>query len=179
LALIVDPGLAEKDFGWKESTRGGVHVAGYPKGHGSGESRTEFATRVYKVGLGWLNAASALACSSPASASTPHIVLVSHGMWISSFFICPSSDHNHTGIGDDGCAEEQSGAVTELFRANDIRHLENVKRHKGGIGRGAFVNRQTKLSSLFAKPASASASQTQLEPDAPEAGASPTKKRKT
>lgn len=199
LALIVDPGLAEKDFGWKESTRGGVHVAGYPKGHGNGESRAEFATRVHKVGLEWLNAASALASASTeaksTTTSTPHIVLVSHGMWISTFlsahpptiisqvsgqpgFLPFAANTGMFSLKVQPCDKEAATSirpVTELFRANDIRHLQHVKRQKGGIGRGAFDSRQTKLSSFFAKPTRPTDRATVVD----EQDTSPTKKRKT
>ncbi|CBQ68675.1 conserved hypothetical protein [Sporisorium reilianum SRZ2] len=200
LALVVDPGLVEKDFGWKESTRGGVHVAGYPKGQGSGESRTDFATRVFRVGLEWLNAASALASSSSRPEAIPHIVLVSHGMWISSFLsahppttITQTSAQPgflpfaaNTGMfslkvqprSSEAAAAVPKRPVTELFRANDVRHLQHVKRQKGGIGRGAFGDKQTKLSSFFAKPGTKPASPTHGRPDVTDADASPTKRRK-
>ena len=62
--------------------------------------------------------------------------------------------------------------ITDLFRANDVRHLANVRRQKGGIGRGAFDSKQTKISSFFARtPAHGSDADSSLE-------ASPTKKRK-
>ncbi|SPO29382.1 uncharacterized protein UTRI_04889_B [Ustilago trichophora] len=191
MALVVDPGLAEKDFGWKESTRGGVHVAGYPKGHGAGESRSDFLQRVHKVGADWLYAASSLASTTSNAGNgetVPHIVLVSHGMWISTFL----SAHPPTSItqvsGQPGflpfaantgmfCLKVQPSVeevnkheirpITELFRANDIRHLANVKRQKGGIGRGAFDAKQLKLSSFFEKKQDGS-----IE-------GSPNKKRKT
>ncbi|GAC99743.1 phosphoglycerate mutase [Pseudozyma hubeiensis SY62] len=188
LPLVIDPGLKEKDFGWKESTRGGVHVAGFPKGHGNGESRTDFAARVYKVGLEWLNAASVLGFSPSSEAdptSVPHIVLVSHGMWISTFLSAHPPTTITQAMGQPTYLPFAANTgmfslkvhprtpeavttrpVTELFKANDIRHLEHVKRQKGGIGRGAFDSKQTKLSSFFAKPAKE------------EQEASPTKKRK-
>lgn len=197
LALVVDKGLAEKDFGWKESTRGGVHVASFPKGHGVGESRADFTAKVQKVGLEWLNAASTLASSS--STRIPHIVIVSHGMWLSTFLsVHPPTTITQTS-GQPGflpfaantgmfslkvharsTGEEAASItrrpVTELFRANDIRHLEHVKRQKGGIGRGAFDIKQTKLSSFFAKPVKQSDPQRDTMADQQ---ASPTKKRKT
>ncbi|SNX85678.1 uncharacterized protein MEPE_04387 [Melanopsichium pennsylvanicum] len=98
--LLVDPGLKEKDFGSKESTRGGVHVAGYPKASGPGESRIEFTKRAQRVGAEWLKVANHLALkSTPASHHTipPHIVLVSHGMWINTFFQAhPPTTISHT-----------------------------------------------------------------------------------
>lgn len=167
LALLVDPGLAEKDFGAKESTRGGVHVAGYPKGHGRGESRIDFSQRVHRVGAEWLQAAARLAASDQEQ-PIPHIVLVSHGMWISTFL----STHPPTTITqvsaqpgflpfaantgmfslkvEPRSAVENVKPTTELFRANDVRHLAHVQRQRGGIGRGAFDSKQTKLTSFFA-----------------------------
>ncbi|SPO28492.1 uncharacterized protein UTRI_04889 [Ustilago trichophora] len=200
LALIVDPGLAEKDFGWKESTRGGVHITGYPKGHGAGESRSEFLQRVQRVGAEWLNAASSLASSdsiADKAAKVPHIVLVSHGMWISTFL----SAHPPTCItqvsGQPGflpfaantgmfCLKVQPSVeavkgetkpITELFRANDTRHLANVKRQKGGIGRGAFDAKQLKLSSFFGHQQARNTDSVDSKDDASIEG-SPTKKRK-
>lgn len=190
LALIVDPGLAEKDFGWKESTRGGTHVAGFPKGSGSGESRSDFLQKVHRVGSEWLQAAATQAQEASQS-STPHIVLVSHGMWISTFLsahppttISQTSGQPgflpfaaNTGIfslkvqAHQGHDESAKKPITDLFRANDIRHLANVKRQRGGIGRGAFDSKQTKLSSFFQRPVS------KANDDSTEA--SPPKKRKT
>ncbi|GAK67983.1 phosphoglycerate mutase-like protein [Moesziomyces antarcticus] len=196
LALIVDPGLAEKDFGWKESTRGGTHVAGYPKGQGNGESRIDFAQRVRRVGAEWLEAACSLASThstaTPSEAPIAHIVLVSHGMWISSFLSAhPPTTISHTSA-QPGFLPFAANTgmfslkvqppphpaaalrpITDLFRANDVRHLANVKRQKGGIGRGAFDSKQTKLSSFFARTRSQNLdAESSLEP-------SPTKKRKT
>ena len=198
LPLIVDPGLMEKDFGWKESTRGGVHIAGYPKGHGSGESRTDFHSRVTSVGSEWLNAAASLASTwSDSSTAPPHIVLVSHGMWINAFlsahppttisqtsgqpgFLPFAANTGMFSLKVQGRSEDVEGkkVVTDLFRANDIRHLANVKRQKGGIGRGAFDSKQQKLSSFFTKPQSPAKS-VDVEEDKVEIEASPSKKRKT
>jgi broad specificity phosphatase PhoE len=197
LALIVDPGLAEKDFGWKESTRGGTHVAGYPKGQGSGESRTDFAQRVRRVGAEWLEAACSLASahstSTTSEAPIPHIVLVSHGMWISTFLSAhPPTTISHTSAqpgflpfaANTGMfslkvqlppGPATARPTTDLFRANDVRHLANVKRQKGGIGRGAFDSKQTKLSSFFAR----TPSQNLDAGSSLETSPSPTKKRKT
>ena len=199
LRLVVDAGLAEKDFGWKESTRGGMHVAGYPKGQGAGESRAAFLSRVHRVGADWLSAASALASSS--EDTIPHIVLVSHGMWISTFLsahppttitqvsaqpgflpfaantgmfslkVLPSPDKDETRAGN-------KSITTELFRANDVRHLAHVKRQKGGIGRGAFDNRQTKLSSFFAQTPKSPSKNRKDDDKATIEEASPSKKRK-
>lgn len=201
LSLVVDKGLAEKDFGWKESTRGGVHVAGFPKGHGAGESRLDFTSKVKKVGLEWLQAASHLTSSPPGTeeTKTPHIVLVSHGMWISTFLsvlpptvITQTSGQPgflpfaaNTGMFslrvkprslDHGAASALQRPETELFRANDVRHLEHVKRQKGGIGRGAFDTKQTKLSSFFATPKTQSDTEQHATSDT---DGSPTKKRRT
>lgn len=198
LVLIVDAGLAEKDFGYKESTRRGVHVPGYPKGHGCGESRSDFATRVHKVGLEWLNAASALASSSQEQpVRIPHILLVSHGMWISTFLAThpPTTITQVSGqprslpfasntgmfslkvqarLSSTETVTALARPVTELFRANDIQHLEHVKRQKGGIGRGAFDGKQLKLSAFFAKPTN------QADQNGEEDSCSPpTKQRKT
>lgn len=204
LALVIDPGLKEKDFGWKESTRGGVHVAGYPNGSGSGESKSDFLQRVHRAGAEWLQAATALASSSSSTEKIPHIVLVSHGMWISTFLSShpPTTMSQvsgqpgflpfaaNTGMfslkvqarppldGPEGADSGSTRPITDLFRANDIRHLANVKRQKGGIGRGAFDSKQTKLSSFFQQPASPSrADETRVVDEAVEA--SPPKKRKT
>lgn len=198
LALVVDSGLAEKDFGWKESTRGGVHVAGYPKGSGSGESRADFLRRVHNVGAEWLSIAAHLASSATdplKDGAIPHIVLVSHGMWISTFLSAhpPTSITQESGqpgflpfaantgmfslrVTSSPKIYELNGKPdTVLFRSNDIRHLANVKRQKGGIGRGAFDNKQTKLSSFFARPAS---DNQHVEANHTAQEASPTKKRK-
>lgn len=204
LALIVDPGLKEKDFGWKESTRGGVHIAGYPKGSGSGESRSDFLQRVQRVGAEWLDAASSLASTSSTTpeeveARILHIVLVSHGMWISTFLSAHPPTTITQVLGQPGFlpfvantgmfslkvqarpspppgtpAPTSARPITDLFRANDIRHLANVKRQKGGIARGAFDSKQTKLSSFFGQSPT---SKTSNEGESIEA--SPTKKRKT
>ncbi|SAM84664.1 uncharacterized protein UBRO_06122 [Ustilago bromivora] len=202
LALVVDLGLKEKDFGWKESTRGGLHIAGYPKGTGSGESRSDFLQRVHRVGAEWLDATSSLASSSATTkekegTAIPHIVIVSHGMWISTFLsVHPPTTITqvsgqpgflpfaaNTGMFSIKVQARRSAAlesmlltspITELFRSNDIRHLANVKRQKGGIGRGAFDSKQTKLSSFFSQPRNTK----EGNADGTIEG-SPTKKRKT
>lgn len=155
LPLVVDFGLAEKDFGSRESTRGGVHVAGFPKGHGVGESKADFAAKVHSVGQEWLQAAAASANVHP-----PHIVLVTHGMWIATFLSASPTLGSappfaaNTGIFSLKVSLNDSNKlVTELFKINDTRHLDSVKRQKGGFGRVAFDPAQTKLSSFFTKPA--------------------------
>ncbi len=112
-AFYLDPGLAERDFGFLESTKGGVAPAGYKRGSGTGEGKNRFEDRVRAVGRRWiqfawqcaLTKAGTLASSSegtpveenpfatPSTQSTPsartpdvHIILVSHGLWISTFF---------------------------------------------------------------------------------------------
>ncbi|EPQ31564.1 uncharacterized protein PFL1_00897 [Pseudozyma flocculosa PF-1] len=188
LRLIVDPGLAERDFGPYESTRNRQHVAGFERGRGKGEDKAAFKARVRSVGREWIEAATALSqqlrqdtrvddidgvagaqtAAAAAAAATPHLVLVSHGMWISSFLnLHPPTTlrrvpgqpdflpfaHN-TGIFSLSVEAAEAGGVarakTTLFKANDVQHLANVKRQRGGIGRVAHDERQTKLQGFFA-----------------------------
>lgn len=154
-SLVVDFGLAEKDFGARESTRNGVHVAGFPKGTGLGESKADFALKVHTVGQEWVRAAAA----GSTAQTPPHVVLVTHGMWIATFFSAtPSASPAPPFAANTGIfslkvsLNEADKVASELFKVNDTRHLDHVKRQKGGFGRVAFDPAQTKLSSFFAQP---------------------------
>ena len=168
LRLIIDVGLQERDFGRLESTRSGKPAAGFASGSGAGESKLAFRQRVHRVGLDWLRAA--------ASSSRTHILLVTHGLWLSSFFSAhpprppdgaPAPQAmipfaSNTGIYSlvvqpygTTAADQQpelDRICSRLVRANDTHHLASVKRQRGGIGSAASDERQTKLASFFGPP---------------------------
>ncbi|KDN52360.1 phosphoglycerate mutase-like protein [Tilletiaria anomala UBC 951] len=114
LSYCLDAGLAERDFGYMESTRGGIYVpyqqssgnisngAVYNKrGKGNGETKAVFEQRVKNVGRRWIQLASKAAVLSgdsgkpsvassrgtdrSATAGPVHVVLVTHGLWLKTF----------------------------------------------------------------------------------------------
>ena len=118
-AYFLDRGLAERDFGHLESTKGGSAPAGYVRGTGAGESKLKFEERVRLVGSKWIclawkaakerrsraeqlsgggssleNPFATVGKDGKPPADTEkrdrgpdvHIILVSHGLWISTFF---------------------------------------------------------------------------------------------
>ena len=96
---FLDRGLAERDFGTLESTKGGVAPSGYQRGSGKGEDRAVFQRRVRAVGQRWIDfawrAAKARQQGRSVSGSTGedtcnehepfHLVIVTHGLWLSTF----------------------------------------------------------------------------------------------
>ncbi|KAN0061408.1 hypothetical protein ACQY0O_006255 [Thecaphora frezii] len=181
LRLWMDPGLAERDFGALESTRNHAHVAGFERGQGKGENRASFRARVQRVGKEYLEAAATLATgarnavgsatpqpSPPSTQQRPHLVLVSHGMWIASFlaqhpptamdqvsdqpsYLALAANTGIFSLRVEASAPSEAGVRvrTTLVKSNDTQHLAHVKRQRGGIGRVAHDERQTKLQGFF------------------------------
>lgn len=239
LEMILDQGLAERDFGPRENSRAGAGAGGPlqggggGRGGGGGESKAAFRARVERVGTRWLQASglfphhnngipqtsenenadagpiantktesqsesesdpsgnrkrkrarsdspSSPPSPSPSPAPSPssetHVVLVTHGLWISTFLSLflphPSNQFvpfaSNTGIFTLGLAPSLSSSSPIptslpaslqqpqlkpspliLLRTNDTTHLRSVKRQKGGIGSTAHDEKQRKLDSFF------------------------------
>lgn len=101
--FFTDCGLMERSFGAREGYSRGARVSGFAGGSGLGETHAEFAARVKRTAVKWIDmalkacddirqecAAPQTTLSAGSSSSTPRnpcpevvrIVLVTHGLWI-------------------------------------------------------------------------------------------------
>lgn len=152
IKLVPREGLEEKSFGSRECSRSGVHVLGFPVGVKPAEDAVQWRKRVREEGRSVLKRVS----STSAGART-HLVVVSHGLWISCFLDLfldtatrlPFADN--TGVFT--LAMDQGSSNLRVVCANDTSHLIGLKRQRGGIGSSASDKRQRTLGDLWKKPA--------------------------
>lgn len=172
--LIVRPDLAERNFGSGEGTRRGTHVAGFPRAQGPREDSARWAQRVRKEAFYIFSLLQPRKAGSAdhGRQSTPHVVVVTHGLWIGEFcaiflprderlsfmgntsilsLVCdvssatPSKERVHS------TSSQASAAPPRLsiLCASDASHLAGVKRQRGGIGSSASDKRQRTLQTMW------------------------------
>jgi broad specificity phosphatase PhoE len=153
--LQVRAALEEKSFGTRECTRQGRHVSGFPMGTKPFESISVWTSRVKEEGREILDTL----LSQTEEQTRNHIVVVTHGLWISAFFKeflddsvrLPFADN--TGIFTLAVTRrlDQSPLKFQVICANDTSHLAGLKRQRGGIGSSASDKRQRKLGDMWTK----------------------------
>jgi broad specificity phosphatase PhoE len=153
IPLVARITLEEKSFGNRECSREGRHVLGFPIGIKPSESSLEWSTRVKQEGKLLLDTATSM------SESKGHLVVVTHGLWISAFFKqylpptlrLPFADN--TGVFtlkvDKEC--DHPSKSLRVLCANDVSHLAGLKRQRGGIGSSASDKRQRTLGDMWTK----------------------------
>jgi broad specificity phosphatase PhoE len=155
IPLVVRDGLAEKSFGDKECTKGGKHVSGFPIGSKPSEGRGEWSRRVQIEGLAVVEA-----MTNNQSKESTHLVVITHGLWLSFFFTKFLKNMKHlpfadnTGIFTIATEKSHKDSSYGKFRivcANNTSHLAGTKRQRGGIGSSASDKKQRTLGDMWPK----------------------------
>lgn len=151
IALTSRKGLEERSFGDRECSRKGRHVTGFPLSSTPFETPEQWSSRVQKEGRALLTATTADA------GTNSHIVTVTHGLWIASFFEhflgktvrLPFADN--TGVFTLSIEGSRLPFTLHVVCANDTSHLAGIKRQRGGIGSSASDKRQRTLADIWSK----------------------------
>jgi broad specificity phosphatase PhoE len=147
--LVARPNLEEKSFGSRECSRGGIHVTGFPVGVKPAEDAVKWRSRVREEGRAVLDRV------ATNTGTRNHLVIVSHGLWLSCFFDLflsrsvrlPFADNTGTYT----LAMEAGSTTLKVVCANDTSHLIGLKRQRGGIGSSASDKKQRTLGDMWKK----------------------------
>ncbi|CAO1631023.1 unnamed protein product [Sympodiomycopsis kandeliae] len=153
--------LQEKDFGPLECTKKGVHAGGsFPKPTSGSvkETREIFEARVRRA------VTHILKLGETTQDHKPLIVIVTHGLWISTFarlylnpngttFVpfAPFAENTGMFIVDATTHSFQRTSMS-LVKANWMPHLQDMAKRQRGLSNIADDGKQRKLSAFFAKP---------------------------
>lgn len=152
--LVARSGLEEKSFGNRECSRAGKHVSDFPVGVKPMEDAYNWRARVKEEGKAVLERA--VAMTSESGTQRSHLVIVSHGLWISCFFDLFLNSSMRPPFADNTglftvAIEEGSNDKLTVICANDTSHLTGLKRQRGGIGSSASDKRQKTLGDMWKK----------------------------
>lgn len=165
IPLITRVALEEKSFGDRECSRKGKHVSGFPIGIKPLEGPAQWTARVKQEGRALLEAATTMTANNKGSDSLlgNHLVVVTHGLWISAFFNLFLSSNtmrfpfaDNTGIftfAIDGRYKYPAKLQYRIICVNNVSHLTGLKRQRGGIGSSASDKRQRTLGDMWTKRA--------------------------
>jgi broad specificity phosphatase PhoE len=153
IPLNARAGLEEKSFGSRECTREGRHVSGFPVGIKPMEDPVRWNERVRQEGKILLDAV------TRKTGTNNHLVVVTHGLWISAFFklFLPNTTRlpfaDNTGIFTLAISDDYKypAKLTRVVCANDTSHLAGLKRQRGGIGSSASDKKQRTLGDMWTK----------------------------